>query len=435
MLKGRPLLKNTLITAAVALLMRGLGLAFQSYITSVIGAEGVGLFSLAQSAFSLALTFATSGIRYAVTRLVAEQITLEPSQVRRTMRKAFTCSIVCGLTAASALYFGAELIAEKWIHDERVISALTLMAFSLPFISMSAVIGGYFIATRSVKPNAVIQIFEQLIMFAAVFYLLPRTKGSIEFACTAIVLASVISNAAGFGLSFLLFERSKRRAKYSAPIGKRSEGRLLAIAAPIALSAYFRTALNTLQHMLVPAGLKRSGLNAASALSAHGIIHGMVFPVLLFPSVFMSAAADLLIPELTSAQVAGKTQKVRNIVNRILKLAFVFSFACAAAMFAFGDIIGGTLYGSEQAGTYIRMLAPLVLVMYMDMITDGLLKGLGQQLYSMYVNIADSTVSVLLVWLTLPIWGIKAYLFMIISTELFNFALSLRKLRQMVRQQ
>jgi stage V sporulation protein B len=182
--------------------------------------------------------------------------------------------------------------------------------------------------------------------------------------------------------------------------------------------------------MLVPAGLKRSGMGADAALATHGVIHAMVFPVLMFPSVLMVSAADMLIPELTEAQVSGNQLKVKSIVTRILKEAFYFSFGCAMMFFIFGGAIGKALFNSAEAGEYIRGLAPLVLVMYMDMITDGMLKGLGEQFYSMCVNIADSSVSVILVWITLPVWGIKAYLFMIISTEIFNFALSMYRLRQ-----
>ncbi|MDR2530506.1 MAG: oligosaccharide flippase family protein [Oscillospiraceae bacterium] len=447
MLKDRPLLKNTLIMTAVALAVRGIGIAFQSYITSVIGAEGVGLFALVQSAFTLALTFATSGIRYAVTRLIAEKSTLNPAEVAPTMRKAFAYACVCSVAAALALYFGADLVASHWIHDDRVAQPLRVMALGLPFIALTAVTGGYFSATWNVRANSASYIFDQVVMLAAVFLLLPRTHGGVAESIIAIVTANLISNAAGLAFGLVLYIHAKRGASFpDTPIGSvgklslsrgnsrdKATGKLVATAVPIALSAYFRTALNTVQHMLIPIGLRSSGLDASASLAAHGVLHGMVFPVLMFPSVLMVSAADLLIPELTAAQVAGRNLKVHNIVTRILKLSFAFSLGCAAVLFTFGGVIGRALYNSDQAGNYIRLLAPLVVVMYMDMITDGLLKGLGQQLYSMYVNIADSAVSCLLVWQTLPIWGIKAYIFMIVATELFNFALSLHKLRTMLR--
>ena len=52
-------------------------------------------------------------------------------------------------------------------------------------------------------------------------------------------------------------------------------------------------------------------------------------------------------------------------------------------------------------------------------------------MFCMYVNIADVGLSALLVWLLLPRWGLNAYIFVICFTEVFNFALSIGRLRRM----
>ena len=59
--------------------------------------------------------------------------------------------------------------------------------------------------------------------------------------------------------------------------------RMLHIAVPLALSAYARSTLTTLQHLLVPRGLKAAGFSADRALSGYGTIQGMVLPVIFFP--------------------------------------------------------------------------------------------------------------------------------------------------------
>ena len=66
--------------------------------------------------------------------------------------------------------------------------------------------------------------------------------------------------------------------------------------------------------------------------------------------------------------------------------------------------------------------------MYLDMLTDGCLKGLGEMMFCMYVNIADAGLSALMVWLLLPRWGLSAYLVTICFTEVFNFTLSIWRL-------
>jgi len=66
--------------------------------------------------------------------------------------------------------------------------------------------------------------------------------------------------------------------------------------------------------------------------------------------------------------------------------------------------------------------------MYLDTATDALLKGLGEQVYSMNVNIADALLSVVLVFFLVPRIGIHGYVVTIYVTEIFNAALSIARL-------
>jgi stage V sporulation protein B len=154
----------------------------------------------------------------------------------------------------------------------------------------------------------------------------------------------------------------------------------------------------------------------------------MALPVVLFPCALLGSFAGLLIPELTEAHVRGENARIRYVMGRIFLLTLTFSIGVAGVLICFSRELGMFLYGSEEAAHYIRILSPLIPVMYMDSATDAMLKGLGQQVYSMNVNIADASVSVLLVWLLLPVYGIRGYVITIYVTELLNAALSIARL-------
>ena len=63
-------------------------------------------------------------------------------------------------------------------------------------------------------------------------------------------------------------------------------------------SAYVRSGLISIEHMLIPVGLEKHGLTKSNALSLYGIIQSMVLPIVLFPSALISSFAGLLVPEL-----------------------------------------------------------------------------------------------------------------------------------------
>jgi stage V sporulation protein B len=79
------------------------------------------------------------------------------------------------------------------------------------------------------------------------------------------------------------------------------------------------------------------------------------------------------------------------------------------------------------------MLAPLIPVMYLDTAIDSLLKGMGEQLYCMKVNIADASLSVIFVYFLVPIFGVTGYAATIIIAEVINTALSITRLIRIIR--
>ncbi len=451
MKKMPPLLYNTLLLTAASLMLRTAGLYMQTYITGKIGAEGVGLFQLILSVQSLAVTLATSGIRYSSTRLVSEELgSGRPACVSAVMRRCLAYACCFSLAAFLILYNFADQIAVA-AGDERIGGALKLLSFGLPFLSFSSVLNGYFTAVQRPWKGALTQLFEQAAMIAAVFALLPLAKGEgLGPSCSALALRGSIADAASFLVAAFLFYFDKRahidRAEAKARTGgapwrlplamplpvSSLTSRLLGLSLPLALSSYARTTLSALQHMMVPSALKRSGESAGRALSTYGTLHGMAFPVLSFPSAFFLALSDMLIPELTEAQVRGDRARMNYVAGRILSCCLLFSSCIAALFFGFGRTLGLALYGSEEAGSYIRLMAPLVVVMYMDMVTDGMLKGLGLQLDSMIVNIADALLCLIFVYFLIPVWAARAYVGIIFFSECFNFVLSFIKLSKAV---
>ena len=76
----------------------------------------------------------------------------------------------------------------------------------------------------------------------------------------------------------------------------------------------------------------------------------------------------------------------------------------------------------------MRVFAPLALVLYMDALTDGMLKGLSEQVANVRYNTFTSALDAVLLMLLLPRWGLGGYIFAFTATHLLNFALSLRRL-------
>lgn len=103
------LIVNTALLTGASLLMRCIGMVFQAWLAGRIGAAGIGLYQLVMSVEVLATTFAISGIRFAATRLVAEEIGLgRGSGVGGAMYRCAAYSLIFGAAACGILYIFAE---------------------------------------------------------------------------------------------------------------------------------------------------------------------------------------------------------------------------------------------------------------------------------------------------------------------------------------
>ena len=85
-------------------------------------------------------------------------------------------------------------------------------------------------------------------------------------------------------------------------------------------------------------------------------------------------------------------------------------------------------FKNTQAGVLLRVMAPIVPLMYLDSIVDGMLKGLDQQVSTLKYNFSDSMLRVLFIATLLPAFGMKAYVFVLFFSEIFNASLSIHRL-------
>ena len=121
-MKQRRFIENALVLTAATILMRLAGTAFMIYISNRIGAEGIGLYQLVSSVYSLAVTLSTSGLSLAVMRIVSEELALnDPAAARRAFRLCLAASILLGLLAGGLLYANAELLGRVVVRDERTV--------------------------------------------------------------------------------------------------------------------------------------------------------------------------------------------------------------------------------------------------------------------------------------------------------------------------
>lgn len=420
------LAKHTAVMTAVNLIMRSASVGFNAYLTSKIGSAGMGLFQLVITVYSLAVTFSCAGIKLAATRIIVESEANGKNDIRKTLKKCLIYAFICGSAVGLILYMFSDFISIRWLSSAQTASLLRILSGSLPFVAMSAALGGYFTAREQIPQYSTVQMLEQGIKIIITVFLLNRfsAQKSINLAI-AIVMGMTAAEVASFSMSYTLksITAPLKTDKNAAKLGE-----ILRIAIPDASGTSMRSILLTIEHLLIPKGFEKSGEGSAAALSAYGNIHGMALPVLLYPSAVISSLSSLMVPDLARKNELGDKDGINRTVEKNLLRTLLFSLACALVFAFFAPALSNAVYKSNEAVMYIRILSPLVPIMYMDTVTDGMLKGLDQQLYSMRYNIIDSALCVGMVYFLLPKYSVKGYIFILYASEIINFYLSFNRL-------
>ena len=425
MRRRMPIFYSALLLTGVNLLLRLVSTTFQVYLSGRIGAAGVGLLQLVMSVGALAMTAGMAGVRTATMYLTAEELGKKrPQNVKWVLTACFAYSILCSGAISLGLSAGAPWIAEHWIGDIRIVDAVRTFAMFLPIVCLSGCMTGYFTAANRIGTLAVVEIGEQLCYMAVTMAMLTLWAGADPArACRAVVLGSGIS--ACFTLLCLLILRCRENVPAGPRI--RVRRRLLETAVPLALADDLKSGISTTENLMVP---KRLALypGVQTPLAAFGMVCGMVFPVLMFPAAILFALAELLLPELARCAAAGSKTRIQYLVKRSLRVAMLYGCLCGGLLFLLAEDLCLGLYGSAEAGAYLRMYAFLAPMLYCDAITDSMTKGLGQQKACVRYNILTSSLDVVFLYLLLPRFGMAGYYISFLVTHLLNFILSIRRL-------
>ena len=420
-----PIFYSAILLTFVNLLLRFAGTSFQVYLSSRIGAAGIGLLQLVMSVGGLAVVAGIAGIRTAAMYLTAEELGKKQKQnVSWVLSGCFHYSILCSILVSLILYLSAPAIAERWIGNSDTADALRLFAAFLPVICLTNVMVGYFTAANRIATLAVVEVAEQIVSMAVTIWALSCFAGSDPAkACRCVILGSSLSAVVTLlGLAVL-------RIREKPAIGERIPvfHRLWDTAVPLALADVMKSGINTAENLMVP---KRLAMNIriTDPLASFGIISGMVFPILMFPACILFGLAELLIPELARCAAAGNKKRISYLVRKSLRIALLYGLFFGGLEFLLADRLCLRLYQNREAGQTLKLYAILIPMLYCDAITDSITKGLGQQKICVRYNILTSALDVIFLWLLLPRYGMTGYFISFTLTHALNFFLSLRLL-------
>lgn len=431
---GQSYLKNAALLTGADVLLRLAGMGLRIYLANALGGEGMGLYQLVLAVYALFVTLATAGVSVAATRLMAEELARGRAQARGMLVRLAGTGLLLGAAAMAAQYGLAGAAARWWLGDMRAAGALRVSAFGMPWMALSAVLRGFFIARRRVEPNVLSQLVEQSVRIGVIWYALEWGNAQdVSARCTAVLAATAVSEAVSACI-LLLFYRGEAVRAFGAEKARRPADparRLWEILWPVEGGRCLASALHTAENMLVPACLTVCLLDAggrSAAVAQYGSLKGMALPLLTFPFGLLGSLSVLLMPEITQAHIRGERARLGCLLDRMLRLTGCFSALAGALFWVWGEPLALLLYHSQEAGFYLRVLGPAMPLMYLESMVDGAMKGMGEQKAVFRYSLWDAVLRIAGVLLLLPRWGMKGFLWVILLSSAYTCQMNTARL-------
>lgn len=428
------LLQSALAITAFSLTVKFLGMLFRLYLTARIGTEGMGLYQLVMSVYGLFTTFATAGLTVTVSGLASEKlITDGKSGATLLLRRAIRLSLFISIPAGTIMFFGADFTALRFIGDVYTALPLRILSLSMPFMAVAACYKGWFFAiTQPLKPS-IASLLEQSIKISVTVILLGtfmKGKSDPVSLCVGTVLGITLGEICSTVILWAMYVFKKERSPLPTEFKRQFDKDIRSVCFPIAASACVTGLLHTCESVLIPKMLMLYGGNRESALSDFGIIRGMAIPLLFFPFSFLSALISVTVPEISRLKALKNKDALKERTSKILTYAWMFSVCTGGLFFLFPDTFSLAFYRTDEAARAIRILAAVTPMMYIETITDGMLKSIGEQMWTFMTGLINSALRIIAVLTILSRTGAEGYLWLLVVSNVFSYVMCAYRMKK-----
>ncbi len=374
-------------------------------LSRALGAEGLGVFSVALSIFGVFTTLVSSGIPIIISHKSAKyKITGELKKEGACVSSGLIISLVCcGIVSLGLLIFKTLIISLTNNTSYFVMLALLPGLFATAIYSCFR---GALWGRKKHFENSLGEFFEQLVRLV-LYLIMLSSSADITTGATRAGLAISISYIVSMLIAIIYYY--KAGGKLYKP--KSQLKSLLKSSMPITVIRIFSSLIMSLVSIILPIRLLSVGFSEDVALSLYGVAVGMTMPLLAFPNTLIGSYTTALVPELSSLRAQQKKEEFNEQVKLSIKITLFITFCFVPLFIGLGQAIGVFLFNNLESGALLVKSAWVMVPSSIAGITSSILNVMNLETKS-FVNYIIGFVALLLsIWFLPAVLGIEAFIF------------------------
>ena len=373
-------IKSTLILVIGGMFTKILGLFIKIVMTRLLGTEGIGIYMLIMPTFSLFIALAQFGMPIAISKLVSE----DKRNNKNLVFSSIPISLTINFLIIVFLLFSNNYIANNLLHEIRCREALISIGFVLPFISVSSILRGYFFGKQKMWPHVISNITEDFIRLITITIGIPifLMKG-INYAVAFIILSNIVSELTSILVLFFFLPKNFKITKEDIKPNKNNIKETLNISVPTTGSRLIGSIGYFFEPIILTSVLLNAGYNNSFIINEYGILNGYVMPLLTLPSFFTLAISQALIPIVSHSYANRKYSYTKIKIKQAIFFSLLIGIPVTIFFIIKPDLPLNLIYNTNKGIYYIKIMAPIFLLHYIQSPISSSLQAMGNAKISM----------------------------------------------------
>ena len=366
-------IKSTIILIIGGLLTKILGMLIRIVTTRVVGVTGIGLYMLVMPTYSLFITIATLSLPVAISKLVSENTRNNKNVVLGIIPIALFFNIII----ITILIFSSHFIADTLLQNSKLYYPILAISVTLPFITLSSIIRGYFFGKEKVFPITLSNIIEQLtrliLTMTLVSYML---RYSLVVAITTVVLINILSEGLSIVVLLLFLPKEKIHREDFHKDNKILQ-QVFDISIPNTGARLIGSITYFFEPIILTNILKFIGYSGDFITLEYGVINGYVYPLLLLPSFFTLAISSSILPVVSNSYSNRNYDYTKKKIKQAILFSLLIGIPATMVFMFIPHIPLKLVYNTTLGLEYIKVTAPFFLLHYIQAPLTSTLNGMG----------------------------------------------------------
>ena len=404
-------MKNNFIKSTIILVIGGfftkiLGMIIKIALTRSIGTTGIGLYSLILPTFNLFITLSMMSLTISISKLVSEK----KKKSKDIILPIIPLTLLYNFLLILFILLLSPLLSKYLLKNPSTYLPIMCIGLTLPFICISNLIRGYFFGKEKMFPHVFSNIFEQVVRLLLTIFLIPRfLKFGLSITISFVVLINIISEFSSI-LILLLFLPKHSISFNDFKFNKNITKEVLDISIPSTTTRLIGSLSYFLEPIILTFVLTSVGYSTDYIALEYGIINGYVYPILLLPSFFTLAISNALLPVISNSYVNKNYEYSKYKIKQAIFLSLLIGIPSTVLFILFPKIFLSFIYHTDQGIVYIKTIAPIFLLYYIQAPLTSALQAMNKAKVAMSGTLIGSVIRIIFLFLLsyfkIGMWGL-----------------------------